>query len=221
MSDLDRIYLPAHEALRSFRARKLSPVELMEATIRRAEAVKSPINAFTYTHHDEAMDLARKAEAKYARGARTRALEGLPVGIKDESGIKGKPTSSGSLVLKDHVATETSTMNARIMAAGGIIHARTATPESTCAGTTWSRLWGVTRNPWNPEFTCGGSSGGAAASLAAGTSAIATGSDIGGSIRIPAAACGAWAKGRPMAATPMIRRSIWTSSAIPDSWRGM
>ena len=157
----------AHEALRRFKNRSLSPVDLMEATIRRAEALKTSINAFTYCHFDEAMDLARTAEAKYARGARTGALEGLPIGIKDESEIKGKPTSSGSLIMKDYVATQTSTVNGRVIAAGGIVHARTATPEFSCAGTTWSRLWGVTRNPWNTKFTCGGSSGGAAASLAA------------------------------------------------------
>ncbi|MCF1710313.1 amidase [Tabrizicola sp. J26] len=190
MSDLDLCYLPAHEALRRFKSRELSPVDLMDAIIARAETVKDPVNAFTFTHFDEARDLARKAETKYASGARTRALEGLPIGAKDESEIKGKPTSSGSLILKDYIAEETSTNNARILAAGGIIHARTATPEFSCAGTTWSRLWGVTRNPWNPAFTCGGSSGGSGASLAVGTSAICTGSDIGGSIRIPAAACG-------------------------------
>ena len=74
MSDLELCYMPAHEALRRFRSRDLSPVELMEATIRRAEAVKEPVNAFTYTHFDEAMDLARKAEAKYASGKRTGCL---------------------------------------------------------------------------------------------------------------------------------------------------
>lgn len=190
MSDLELCYMPAHEALRRFKTRDLSPVELMEATIRRAEAMKAPVNALTYTHFDEAMDRARRAEAKYAKGARTGALEGLPVGIKDESEIKGKPTSVGSLIHKDHVADRTSTMNARIMAAGGIVHARTSTPEFCCSGVTWSRLWGVTRNPWNPDFTCGGSSGGAAASLGSGTSTLATGSDIGGSIRIPASLCG-------------------------------
>ncbi|MEI5677874.1 MULTISPECIES: amidase [unclassified Mesorhizobium] len=190
MSDLDLCYMPASEALKRFKAKKLSPVELMEAVIKRAEATKDKVNAFTNTHFDEAMDLAKKAEAKYAKGKKTGALEGLPIGIKDESYIKGKPTTGGSLIMKDFVADSSSTMNERVIKAGGIVHARTATPEFSCAAYTWSRLWGVTRNPWNTKFTPGGSSGGAGASLASGTSSIATGSDIGGSIRIPASTCG-------------------------------
>lgn len=190
MSDLDLVYMPAHEALRRFREKTLSPVELMAATIRRAEATEPRVNALTYRFFDEAMDQAKKAEAKYVKGGRTGALEGLPVGIKDESALKGKPSSQGSLLFKDQIATGNSIPNARVLKAGGIAHARTATPEFSCAGYTWSRAWGVTRNPWNKEFTPGGSSGGAGASLAAGTSALATGSDIWGSIRIPAAASG-------------------------------
>jgi len=100
------------------------------------------------------------------------------------------PTSNGSLLMKDFVPDTTSPVNQRVLDAGAIAHARTATPEFSCAGFTHSRLWGVTRNPWNPEFTSGGSSGGSSASLAAGTSTLATGSDIGGSIRIPASTCG-------------------------------
>ena len=190
MSDTELCYLPAAEALRLFAKKKLSPVELMAATIRRAEATQPKVNCFTFTHFDEAMALAKKAEAKYAKGRKTGALEGLPIGIKDESYIKGKPTSNGSLIFKDYIASHTSPMNERILKEGGIVHARTATPEFSCAGYTWSRLWGITRNPWNLEKTPGGSSGGTASSLASGTSAIATGSDIGGSIRIPASNCG-------------------------------
>jgi aspartyl-tRNA(Asn)/glutamyl-tRNA(Gln) amidotransferase subunit A len=93
----------------------------------------------------------------------------------------------GSLLHRDDIATETDPMAGRILAAGGIAHARTTTPEFSTAGFTHSRLWGVTRNPWNPEFGVGGSSGGTGASLASGTSTLATGSDIGGSIRTPAA----------------------------------
>ncbi|MBX3572747.1 MAG: amidase [Mesorhizobium sp.] len=190
MSDLDLCYMSATEALSLFRKKKLSPVELMTAVIDRAEATKDKINAFTYTHYDEALALAKKAEARYAKGKKTGPLEGLPVAVKDESYIAGKPTSNASLILKDFVAEKTSPNNQRIMAAGGIVHARTATPEFSCAAYTWSRLWGVTRNPWNPKFTTGGSSGGSGAALTAGLAPIATGSDIGGSIRIPASACG-------------------------------
>ena len=191
MSDLDLCYMSATDALALFRARKLSPVELMKAVIARAEAVNKKVNAFTFTHFDEALAAARKAEAKYSKtGARLGALEGLPVGVKDESWIAGKPTSYGSLIYKDNIATTTSPNNERILKAGGIVHARTATPEFSCSSVTHTRLWGVTRNPWNPKFTPGGSSGGSAASLASGTSAIATGSDIGGSIRIPAGCSG-------------------------------
>ncbi len=189
-ADLDLCYLSATEALGRFKDRSLSPVELMEAVIARAEVARDPVNALTYTHFDEAMTLARKAEARYARGGRPRALEGLPVAIKDENAIKGKPTSSGSLILKGNIETRTSENNSRIMAAGGIVHARTATPEFSAAGICWSLAWGVTRNPWNPAHTPGGSSGGAGAALASGLTPLATGSDIGGSIRIPASACG-------------------------------
>ena len=190
MNDAELCYLPATEALAAFRARTLSPRELMQAVIARAEAIAEPVNAFTFTYFEEALAAASAAEQRYAKGEAAGPLDGLPVGIKDESFIAGKPTSSGSLVTEDEIAERSSAMNERIMAAGGIVHARTATPEFSCAGYTWSRRWGITRNPWNPEFTPGGSSGGSAASLAAGTSALATGSDIAGSIRIPASACG-------------------------------
>lgn len=191
MSDLELCYLSASEALRRFKSRELSPVELLEALIERAEQVEPQINAFAFTYYDEALDQARKAEAKFAKtDGRIRALEGVPVAVKNEMDIKGKRTTIGSLYLKDNVSTETHYSIERLLRAGAIVHARTNTPEFSCAGIAASRLHGVTSTPWHADFTCGGSSGGSGASLAAGSTPLATGSDIGGSIRIPAACCG-------------------------------
>lgn len=221
----DLAYLPAHKALEMFRAKKLSPLEHMQAQIDRAAVVEPTVNALVNTRFDHALDAARKAEARYAGGKRTRALEGLAVGIKDESFIKGLPTTFGSLSHKDFIAPSTSPMNAQIMAAGAIVHTRTATPEFSCTVTTHSKLWGVTRNPWNPEFTPGGSSGGSAASLASGTSALATGSDIGGSIRVPASACGLYGLkpsfGRNPADPPFNLDQYATDGALARTARDM
>jgi aspartyl-tRNA(Asn)/glutamyl-tRNA(Gln) amidotransferase subunit A len=184
-------YLPAGTALRLFRSRELSPVELAEAVIARAEAVEPVINAFAATFYEQALGQARAAEARYAgRGEPPRPLEGLLVAVKEEAPIAGQLNTLGSLPLRDLVASQTAVFVQRIIDAGGIIHARTTTPEFSCAPVTWTKLWGVTRNPWNTAFSPGGSSGGSGASLAAGTTTLATGSDIGGSIRIPASFCG-------------------------------
>jgi len=184
-------YMPATEALARFRDRSLSPVELMAAVIDRTERVEPMINAFTVCRFEEAMDRAREAEARYGRtGALLRPLEGLPVAIKDSSDLAGWPTSMGSLLASDAPAARSAPINARVMRAGAIAHARSATPEFSCASITHSRRWGTTRNPWNAGMTPGGSSGGAGAALAAGMATLATGSDIGGSIRIPASCCG-------------------------------
>jgi Asp-tRNA(Asn)/Glu-tRNA(Gln) amidotransferase A subunit family amidase len=112
------------------------------------------------------------------------------VAVKEEAEIAGQRNTLGSLPLRDAVAEETAAFVQRILDAGGIVHARTTTPEFSCAPVTWSRLWGVTRNPWHTGYSPGGSSGGSAAALAAGTATLATGSDIGGSIRIPVSFCG-------------------------------
>ena len=183
----DLAYLSATEALARFRDRSLSPVELTEALIARAAEVEPTVNALCITYFDEALAQAREAEQRYlGQGAEPRPLEGICVGIKDEMPIAGQRCSMGSLRYKDDVAEYTDPVGQRLIDAGAILHARTTAPEFSCAGFTHSRLWGVTRNPWNPEFGVGGSSGGTGASLASGTSTLATGSDIGGSIRIPA-----------------------------------
>ena len=189
MTDLH--YLTATETLRLFRTRQLSPVELVTAVTERAEAVEPVINAFAETFYEQALDRARASEARYAgRSGPVRPLDGLPVAVKEEAEIAGQRNTLGSLPRRDVVAEQTTAFVQRIIDAGAIVHARTTTPEFCCAPITWSRLWGVTRNPWNTRYSPGGSSGGSAAALAAGTATLATGSDIGGSIRIPASFCG-------------------------------
>ncbi len=189
MSDLH--YMPATEALRLFRSRDLSPVELVTAVIARAEEVEPAINAFAETRYAEALVQARAAEARYSgTGGPPLPLDGLPVAVKEEAPIAGQRNTFGSLPLRDVVAGHTAPFVQRIIDAGGIVHARSTTPEFSCAPFTWTKLWGVTRNPWNTAYSPGGSSGGSAAALAAGSATLATGSDIGGSIRIPASFCG-------------------------------
>ncbi|MBD0674670.1 amidase [Streptomyces sp. CBMA156] len=191
-SGSDLAYLSATEARRLFEARELSPVELMHAVIDRAEQTEPVVNAFAERLFDEALEQARHAEDRFLGkgGLAPRPLEGIPVATKEKHAIAGRSLTEGSLVNVGTTATENAPVVDRILEAGGIIHARTTTPEFSIATFTHSRLWGVTRNPWNPEFTPGGSSGGAGASLAAGTALLASASDIGGSTRIPAAFTG-------------------------------
>ena len=148
--------------------------------------MRSAILIFSQAH-----EAAKNAELSYlGKGEPPRPLEGLCVAVKDSGHIKGQPTSAGSLLSDDTPQSQTSPINQRVLDAGAIVHARSTTPEYSSAVVTWSRRWGVTRNPWNLDITPGGSSGGAAATLAAGSSTLATGSDIGGSIRVPASCCG-------------------------------
>ncbi|WP_435747348.1 amidase [Microbacterium sp. PMB16] len=185
MDDLH--YISGVDALRLFRARELSPVEVMSALIARAEEVGASVNAFSHTFFDEAMVLAREAERRYRTGEDIRPLEGLAVAVKDLEPVEGQPWTMGSVIYKDQVADKTAIYLQRVIDAGGIVHARTTCPEFGAASLfTRSNLWGPTRNPWNLDYAVGGSSGGAGAALAAGLTTLATGSDIGGSIRTPA-----------------------------------
>lgn len=179
-------YVSAAEAIARFRRRELSPLELLEAVITRAEETEPHVNAFMDTYFDQARTQAKEAGEAYAAGT-ARPLEGIPVAVKDEPRIAGRRLTQGSLILKDEISTGTDPITQRILDAGGIAHAHTTTPEFSMAIVTWTYLHGITRSPWNLAMTCGGSSGGSGASLAAGTSLLASGSDIGGSIRIPAA----------------------------------
>ncbi len=191
MSDSELCYLSATEALSRFRDRSVSPVELLQALIERSESVEPLVNGFADRYFDEALSAAKKAEQRYVgRGAAPRLLEGIPVAIKDDANIFGKRATQGSLIYKDQVSTFTDPHVARLRRAGAIVHARTTCPEFCAAWITDSRIHGLTRCPWNTDYTPGGSSGGSAASLAAGTTILATGSDNAGSIRQPASICG-------------------------------
>lgn len=185
-SDDELIYKPASELLELFKLKELSPVEVLEAQIRRIEAVGEQVNALTYAHFDEARAAAEESEARYMSGE-ARALEGITVALKDEYDRVGWITTAGSKLLAESVATENHPAVDKLLAAGAVMHAQTTVPEMYFAAVTWTDLWGVTHNPWNLHYTVGGSSGGSGAALAAGMTTLATGSDMGGSTRLPCA----------------------------------
>lgn len=190
--DRELAFTSAYELIQMIKSKKLSPVELMGAIIRRIGALNPKLNAYLTVVEEEAMQAARQAEAALGRGIDLGLLHGLPMSIKDLYCTKGIRTTSGSLVYKDFVPDEEYTMVKRLKAAGAIIVGKTNTPEFGLAASTENRLGDACRNPWNTERTSGGSSGGAAASAAAGISPLALGSDGAGSIRIPGSFCGVY-----------------------------
>lgn len=190
----DLHHLDGVSALQAFRALELSPVELLEAIAARTRAVngsrQTGVNAFTETLFEEAAVQARAAAEQYLRCARTGeeppALLGLPVATKEKHALAGRRIEQGLHAHRGRIAASDHPVVERIRAAGGIVHARTTSPEFSCATVTHSPMWGTTRNPWNLAMSPGGSSGGAGAALAAGMTTLATASDIAGSTRIPA-----------------------------------
>ncbi len=193
MSDLnlDLCYMTATEAVAAFKAHTLSPVELLKAIIARCEQLEPKVNALTYTYFDRALEQAKAAESEYTRrGGQPRPLEGVTVAIKDFHPVKDEITTFGSKIYRDYRPDHTAPTVQRLLDAGAIMHCRTTTPEFAHTGMTASPLWGITRNPWNLEYTPGGSSGGAGAAVAGGMTTLADGTDGGGSIRIPASLTG-------------------------------
>ncbi|MES2017744.1 MAG: amidase [Pseudomonadota bacterium] len=183
-------YLSATEALQLFRTRDLSPVELLQACLDRADKVEPALNSFSCQRREAAFIAARASEQAYAsRSASPRLLEGIPTVLKNEHALIGWTTTKGSWLV-DAPDSVNAPITQRLLDAGAVIHAQTNVPEFYMAGFTRSERHGVTRNPWNLAMTPGGSSGGSGAALAAGLTLLASGSDIGGSIRIPASYCG-------------------------------
>jgi aspartyl-tRNA(Asn)/glutamyl-tRNA(Gln) amidotransferase subunit A len=183
-------FLPATELVGAIRDRKLSPVEAVEAVLDRIERLNPRINAFCTVTAESARRESKAAEAAVLRGERLGPLHGVPVSVKDLVLTRGVRTTFGSRIHEGNVPEEDAPLVERLKAAGAIVVGKTTTPEFGWKGVTDSLLFGVSRNPWNPEYTPGGSSGGAAAAVAAGLAPLAVGTDGGGSIRIPGSFCG-------------------------------
>jgi amidase len=182
--------LSAIEARRLIGAKAISPVELMESCIARIEAVNPTVNCVVAHDFERARIEAKRAEKDVVNGAELGPLHGLPVGIKDLEVTAGLTTTWGSLLFKDNVPDTDQRSVSEIRFAGAIVLAKTNTPEFGAGANTTNRLYGATGNPFDPKLTCGGSSGGSAVALATGMMPLASGSDYGGSLRIPAGFCG-------------------------------
>ncbi len=182
---------PVTELVSRMRAGALSPVDLVDAHIARAEAVNPHLNALIATRYEAARADAREACARYAKGGETPPLLGVPCTIKEFLRVDGMPHTGGGIPnLRHQLADRDATVVQRIRAAGAIILGVTNAAEGGMWMETNNRVFGRTRNPWGTGHTPGGSSGGEGAAVAAGASAFGVGSDVGGSIRIPAAFCG-------------------------------
>ena len=192
---MDLTQLTATELIQLYRTGQASPVEAMQQVLERVERVDPIINAFILVDADAGMDAARVSEARWmahrATGAPVGAVEGVPTSIKDILWTKGWPTLRGSRAIDpDQPWEEDAPSVGRLRAAGAAMFGKTTTPEFGCKAETNSPLTGISRNPWDPTKTPGGSSGGTAAAVAAGLGALSMGTDGAGSVRIPAAFCG-------------------------------
>ena len=192
---MDLTQLTANELIQLYRTGQASPVEAMQQVLERVERVDPILNAFILVDADAGMDAARVSEARWmahrATGAPVGAVEGVPTSIKDILWTKGWPTLRGSRAINpDQPWEEDAPSVGRLRAAGAAMFGKTTTPEFGCKAETNSPLTGISRNPWDPTKTPGGSSGGTAAAVAAGLGALSMGTDGAGSVRIPAAFCG-------------------------------
>ncbi len=181
--------LSAGEMRRAYRAGETSPEEVVRAALHRIEQVNPTLNCFCDLYPGESLAEARAIEAR-AGDEDAPPLLGVPVAIKDLTPIAGKRTTAGSKVFAERISEADAVIVERLKAAGAILIGKTTTPEFAFSGFTQSPLFGITRNPWNPSRTPGGSSGGSGAAVASGCVPLAEGSDMGGSIRIPSALCG-------------------------------
>lgn len=170
--------------------KQVTPLELLDQTLARLDALEPKLNAFAFIDRDGAKAAATAATARQAAGVRRGPLDGIPISVKDNIFVAGLPAQWGSLLYRDHVPDRDDICVERLRAAGAVIIGKTTTPEFALMGRTHNRLNGITRNPWDLTLTPGGSSGGSVASVAAGVTTLAVGTDMGGSTRLPASYTG-------------------------------
>ena len=190
MASDELAFASATDLLELIATKQVSPVELTQLYFSRIDRLDSQLNAYLLLTREEAMRAAKAAEEAVIRGEDLGALHGLPISIKDTQMTKGVRTTQGSLVFKDRIPERDAAVVERVREAGAIMLGKTNAPEFGLVGTCENRLGDHGRNPWNTDRTPGGSSGGAAAAMAACLCPLATGGDGGGSIRIPASFCG-------------------------------
>ncbi len=197
----------ASELAKLVRSGEVSPVEVLEACLDRLKKHNPTLNAVV-TLNERARDDARELERRLKKGESPGLLCGLPVGIKDVTPVQGLRTTFGSPLYKDYVPAEDALVVQRLRTAGAVILGKTNTPEFAAGGNTFNEVFGRTRNPWNPALSAGGSTGGGCAALATGMIALGEGTDLGGSLRIPASFCGVLG----------IRPSVGLVPTHPSDW---
>jgi len=202
---MEYLYWNSSQLIQAYNKKELSPVEVIESSINRARKIQPTCNAITEYFEEKAINMAKEAELSYlGKTDKPRLLEGIPLAVKEEFALEGSYRTSASFIYKNRIDNFTDVYIKRLLNGGCIPVFKTATPEFCLLGTTWSDLHGVTTNPWNNKYTPGGSSGGSGVALATGSCTIASGSDIGGSIRIPAAACGVFGYKPPYGRNPEV-----------------
>jgi amidase len=205
----------AVELRRLIGAKAISPVELLDACIERIERINPFVNAVTATCFERARSEARAAEQAVIDGRPLGLLHGLPLGVKDLEPTEGLLTTSGSARYRDHVPAEDIELVARLRRAGAIVAGKTNVPEMGAGANTRNEVWGATGNPFDPNLNAGGSSGGSAAALACDMLPLCTGSDTGGSLRIPAAKCGVVGLRPSPGVVPSVRKLLgWTPISV-------
>jgi amidase len=207
LRDSSLIDRPASEIRNLVATRQVSARKILDATLARIADVNPELNAIV-TLNDRAPDEARAVDEAIARGKPPGLLCGVPVGIKDVTPVAGVRTTYGSPLYADHVPDTEALVVARLRRAGAIIVGKTNCPEFAAGGNTFNEVFGRTRNPWDPSKSAGGSTGGGAAALATGMIALAEGTDLGGSLRIPASFCGVTG----------LRPSVGLVPTVPSDW---